>query len=445
MPVYDIISTMKRDIYQKLLDWKSSVRRKPLLLQGARQTGKTYIIKAFSRNEYKNVVYCNFEEDTGLDEFFRRDLKPERILKDLSIYYDIDIRPGDDLLVFDEIQISNRALNALKYFEEKRNDIHIIAAGSLLGVKLSTPGSFPVGKVNFLHLFPMTFMEFLDGMGESRYRQMLENVNEPAPLSEVFHTHLNDLLRQYYFTGGMPEAVKHFAETANASETRQIQEEILKSYILDFAKHSPASDIPKLTQIWDSIPKHLAKENKKFVFSAVKKGARAREYANALIWLEDAGLIHRATAVETVKHPLKHYADSVCFKVYALDIGLLGAMSRTPVELSATGDRLFNEYEGAFVENYVAQQLMSYSQQSLFYWRSKGGKAELDFLCELSGRICPLEVKAGINPRSKSLRSYDSQFSPPILYRATLLNFKKDGKILNLPLYALSTLAKFGA
>lgn len=342
-------------------------------MQGARQTGKTYIIKAFGRNEYENVVYCNFEEEPGLDEFFKRDLNPERILAELSIYYNLDIRPGADLLIFDEIQTSNRALNALKYFDEKRDDIHIIAAGSLLGVKLSAPGSFPVGKVNFLQLFPMTFMEFLDGMGKSRYRHLLENVNEPVPLSDALHIHLIDMLRQYYFTGGMPEAVKHFAETGDAPETRHIQKEIIKSYIMDFAKHAPAFDIPKLTRLWDSIPKHLAKENKKFVFSAVRKGARSREYENALIWLEDASLIHRATAVGTVKHPLKYYADSGCFKVYALDVGLLGAMSGLPVELSVQGDRLFNEYEGAFVENYVAQQLVSHAQHPLYYWRSKGG------------------------------------------------------------------------
>lgn len=436
---------MKRDIYRKLADWKSSRRRKPLLLQGARQTGKTYIIKAFGRNEYENAVYCNFEEDPGLDAFFQRDLNPERILRDISIYYDHEIRPGADLLVFDEIQVSNRALNSLKYFNEKRNDIHIMAAGSLLGVKLSAPGSFPVGKVNFLRLFPMTLMEFLDVMEESRYRCMIGNMSQPIPLAEAFHDRLTDLLRQYYFTGGMPEAVRHFAETGSASETRQIQEEIIRSYIMDFAKHAPASDISKLTLIWDSIPGHLAKENRKFVFSAVKKGARAREYENALTWLEDAGLIHLATAVRTVRHPMKHYADRGCFKVYALDVGLLGAMSGSPVALLAQGDRLFNEYEGAFVENYVAQQLISHSQPSLYYWRSRGGKAELDFLCEFAGRICPLEVKAGINPRSKSLRSYDLQFSPSALVRTTLLNFKKDGKILNLPLYALSRLAELTA
>ena len=434
---------MKRDIYSKLLNWKSSNRRKPLLLQGARQTGKTYILKEFGQSEYRNVVYCNFEEDPNLDRFFLPDLNPDRILSDLDLYFNLTIRPEKDIVIFDEIQTSNRGLNSLKYFAEKRNDIHIVAAGSLLGVKLSGPGSFPVGKVNFLHLYPMTFMEFLDGMGESRYRELIENVGELVPLTEPLHTRLIDLLRRYYFVGGMPEAVKNYAETGNYQETRVIQEEIMKSYVLDFAKHTPAADIPKLTLIWESIPRHLAKENKKFVFSAVRKGARARSYENALTWLEGAGLIHRANAVGTGKYPLKHYADTTSFKVYALDVGLLGALSMSPVGLLAEGERLFNEYEGAFVENYVAQQLVSHFRRPLYYWRSKGGRAELDFLCETEDRICPLEVKAGVNPRSKSLKSYDQQFNPQQLTRTNLLNFKKNGKICNLPLYAVSLLPRF--
>lgn len=434
---------MRRDIYEKLLAWKSSSRRKPLLLQGARQTGKTFVLREFGRNEYENVAYCNFEEDPSLDQFFQRDLNPERILKDLSIYMNLDIQPGAYLVIFDEIQVSNRALNSLKYFAEQKNDVHIAAAGSLLGLKMSAPGSFPVGKVNFLHLYPLTLLEFLDAMGESRYRKLLKDADPTTPLAEAFHSHLIDMLRRYYFVGGMPEVVKHFVETGNGPETREIQEEIIKSYVLDFAKHAPSADIPKLTLIWDSIPKHLARENKKFVFSAIKKGARARAYENGLTWLEDTGLIHRANAVETVKHPLKHYANTGCFKVYTLDVGLLGAMAKSPVELMAQGKRLFNEYEGAFVENYVAQQLVSHFHQQLYYWRSKGGKAELDFLFEFQGNICPLEVKAGINPKSKSLKSYDLQFKPDRLMRTTLLNFKKNGKIYNLPLYAVSLLPEF--
>jgi len=410
-------------------------------LQGARQTGKTHILKEFGRKEYENTVYCNFEENTDLDGFFQSSLNPDRILADLSVYMNMEIRPGRDLVIFDEIQVSNRALNSLKYFAEQKNEVHIASAGSLLGVKLSGPGSFPVGKVNFFNLYPMTFLEFLNAIGESRYRKMLESIAEPHSLAEAFHSHLTDLLRQYFFIGGMPEAVLHHSAAGNAREVREIQEEIIKSYVLDFAKHAPATDIPKLTQVWDSIPGHLARENKKFVFSAVKKGARARAYENAMTWLEDADLIHRASAVSTVKHPIKHYSDTSIFKVYALDVGLLGAMAQTPVELLVDGKRLFNEYEGAFVENYVAQQLVSHFHQPLYYWRSKGGKAELDFLCEIKGRVFPLEVKAGINPKSKSLKSYDLQFNPSSLVRTNLLNLKKDGKICNLPLYAVSLIS----
>ncbi len=439
-----MIRVMKRDIYKNLSVWKSSPRRKPLLLQGARQTGKTFILKEFGRAEYENVIYCNFEDDAGLDRFFQRDLDPDRILADLSTYYNREITAGSDLVIFDEIQLSNRALNSLKYFAENRSDVHVAAAGSLIGVKLSRPGSFPVGKVTFLQLFPMTFPEFLDGMGESRYRRMIENAEQPEPFVETFHQRLIDLLLQYYFVGGMPEAVQYFSETGNGREPRKIQEAIIKSYVLDFARRDPAADIPKLSLVWDSIPRHLARENKKFVFSAVKRGARARSYENALMWLEDAGLIHRASAVMTVKHPLKHYADPGCFKIYGLDVGLLGAMAAAPVSLLAEGERLFNEYEGALVENYIAQQLVSHFQKPLHYWRSKGGKAELDFLCEFEGRICPLEVKAGVNPKSKSLASYNRQIAPPTLARTSLLNMKKDGKILNLPLYAVSLLRRFG-
>ena len=433
---------MKRDIYPKLLQWKASSRRKPLLLQGARQTGKTFILKEFGRSEYRNTIYCNFEENSGLDRLFQNDLNPDRILADLAIYLNLEIRPESDLVIFDEIQISNRALNSLKYFAEQQADVHMVAAGSLLGVKMSGPGSFPVGKVNFLHLYPMTFLEFLVAMKESRYRKLLENADPSVPLTEAFHIHLIDLLRHYYFVGGMPEAVKHFAANGNSRDIREIQQEIVKSYILDFAKHAPPADIPKLTRIWDSIPMYLARENKKFVFSALKKGARGREYESALTWLEDAGLILRANAVSTAKHPLKHYAETSSFKVYALDVGLLGAIAGSPVELLVQGKRLFNEYEGAFVENYVAQQLVSHFQHPLYYWRSSGGKAEVDFLCEFADQICPLEVKAGINPKSKSLKSYELQFKPSRLMRTNLLNFKKDGKIGNLPLYAVSQLVR---
>lgn len=437
---------MKRDAYQGLVDWKASERRKPLLLRGARQTGKTYLLQEFGKNEYQQVHYFNFEERSQLGQFFEKNLDPKRILSDLAIYSKSEIHPEKDLLIFDEIQTSNAALNALKYFQEQAPEYHLAAAGSLLGVKLSSPGSFPVGKVNFLDLHPLTFLEFLDAVGESHYRKVLEDTKDFVPYPEPFHQELTDLLHQYYFVGGMPEAVKCYAERRNPEEVRRIQREVIDSYVLDFAKHAPTSDIPKLTLIWDSLSQHLARENRKFIFRAVKKGARAREYENALGWLEDAGLIHGSCAVQKSQFPLKHYADRNCFKVYVLDVGLLGAMAQTPTTAIVERYRLFEEYRGALAENYVAQALIAFlGREELYYWRSEGGKAEIDFLIELGDSIYPLEVKSGVNPRSRSLVSYANQFSPNSLIRLSLLNLKRDARTYNLPLYAISLLKNFPA
>jgi predicted AAA+ superfamily ATPase len=435
-----MIIWVKRDIYHDLLRWKTSERRKPLLLRGARQTGKTYILNEFGRNEYQDVCYFNFEEDPDLSSFFERNLDPKRIIAELSIYRRHEIRPEQNLIIFDEIQASNKALSSLKYFQEQAGDFHIAAAGSLLGIKLSKPGSFPVGKVNFLDLHPLSFFEFLEALDYPQHRKLLESIDTFQPLPKPLHEDLIDLLRKYYFTGGMPEAVLHYANSQNLAEVRQIQREIIDSYVLDFAKHAPSSETPKLSLIWESIPRHLARENKKFIFSALRKGARAREYESALMWLQDAGLIHHTLAVEVGRFPLKHYEDVSCFKVYCLDVGLIGALAKTPIEILVAGNRLFTEYRGALAENYVAQELIRAGQQNLHYWRSKGGKAEIDFLCEIDGTIYPLEVKAGINPKSKSLLSYDKQFAPPLLLRSTQLNLKRDAKTCNIPLYAIGIL-----
>jgi len=433
---------MKRDIYKGLLTWKSSSLRKPLLLRGARQTGKTYILRAFGQAEYRHFHYFNFEEDTPLARFFERDLNPKRLLQDLGLYRKQSIDPATDLVFFDEIQTCNRALNALKYFQEQMPEVHIVAAGSLLGTKLSTPGSFPVGKVNFLELHPLSFLEFLDAMGESSYRQLLESHNSLLPLQMPFHDEVTRWLGIYYGVGGMPEAVQQYAASKNVDDIRTIQNEIIQSYVLDFAKHAPAADIPKLSSIWNSIPAHLSRENKRFVFSAMRPGARAREYEQALAWLLDAGLIYRARAVETGRSPLKHHAQDSTFKIYALDIGLLGALTNAEMAMTAARQPLFFEYHGAFVENYVAQELMSGFQSELYYWRSRSGQAEVDFLCERGTSVIPLEVKSGLNTKSKSLRSYDDQFHPTLIARTNLLNLKKDGKILNIPLYMISQLPR---
>ncbi len=429
---------MKRDIYKKLLSWKSSNRRKPLILRGARQVGKTYIIKEFGRVEYDRIAYFDFEESLDLEHVFNGNLDSKRIIRDLSRIIGWQIEPMQHLIVFDEIQSSNNALNALKYFQQNANEYHIISAGSLLGVKLSKGKSFPVGKVNFLDLYPLTFLECLEAVERPLLRNMIEETQNVKPYAVPLHNELIDLLREYYFTGGMPEVVDHFVKSGNLLEVREIQKEIIDSFVLDFSKHANPSDIRKISLIWDSIPSQLARENKKFTFSAIKKSARGRDYKNAIEWLSDAGLVLKSYLMPTVKHPLKGYINRNAFKVFVLDIGILGAMARISPESVAKGNKLFDEYKGAFVENYVAQQLSTHHDIELSYWKREGKKAELDFLFEYQDNIFPLEAKSGINPKSKSLQSYKEQYSPEILSRTTLLNLKKDGQILNYPLYAIS-------
>ncbi len=436
---------MKRDIYSHLVAWKNSSRRKPLILRGARQTGKTYILQEFGQKEFDEVFYFNFEESSQLDSLFSQSLDPAKIISNLSLLSKEKILPGHHLLIFDEIQVSNNALNSLKYFQEKAPEYIIAAAGSLLGVKLSAPKSFPVGKVNFLDLQPMTFYEFLDGMGETGLREYLENLEQIAPLPEAFHLQLIDLLRRYYFCGGMPEAVQCMAEEDSLEDVRQTHREIITSYSLDFAKHAKSADIPKLSHIWDSVVEQLARENKKFMFSAIRKSARARDYENAVIWLEDAGLILRAFCVNTPKRPLQASRLKSIFKIYALDVGILGAMANMNGKILVNGNQIFNEFAGAFTENYAAQQLRAVFGADLQYWKNKNGKAEVDFLFETEGEIYPLEVKAGINLKSKSLRSLADKYSFSHLFRTSLRNFRKDGNICNIPLYYLDSLPRIAA
>ena len=416
---------MKRAAYERLLAWKRAALRKPLLMRGARQTGKTYLLQAFGKEQYTATHYFNFEKTPDLASLFERDLDPRRIVRDLSIFAGVRILPGGSLIIFDEIQACNAALNSLKYFAEEAGQYHVAAAGSLLGVALSTPRSFPVGKVDFIDLYPMTFVEFLDALGEGRYRGVVESQSELSPFPEAFHHALLDLLRAYYYVGGMPEVVAYYVATRDVPAVRAVQRAIVDAYVLDFAKHAPPREVARIIAVWESVPRHLARENKRFIFSAIHQSARARAYEDAIVWLEGAGLIHRAFAVETARLPLRGYADRRSFKVYAVDVGLLGALADTAPQLMAHGDRVFAEYRGALVENYVAQQLAASSTGELYYWRSSGGKAEVDFLLERGGQVLPLEVKAGVNPRSKSLRSFDSQFAPPLLIRSTLLNLKE--------------------
>lgn len=434
---------MKRDIYAKLLAWRSSPDRKPLVLRGARQTGKTFILREFGQREYRRSHYFNFERDPRLASLFEGDLNPERIVRDLALYSGTEIQRESDLLILDEIQESNQALNALKYFQEQAGGCHVASAGSLLGVRMSRPKSFPVGKVDFLDLYPMTFYEFLEAVGEGRYRDYLENLATTEPIPEAFHSELTALLRRYYFVGGMPEAVKRHAEDPESADCRAIQRAILDAYTLDFAKHAPTSDIPKLSLVWESLPAQLTRENHKFMFSVVKEGARAREYENALTWLANARLIHRCTLVTSPRLPLAAHTDATSFKIYACDVGLLGALADLPSDAPRDDLSILTDYQGAFVENYVAQHFAAMTGSSLYYWRNIGREAEVDFILQHRSGAVPIEVKSGINLRSRSLSFFTRKHEPATAVRASLRNLKRDGRTLNVPLYALQSLHRF--
>ncbi len=436
---------MKRDIYKDLLNWRSSAYRKPLILRGARQTGKTYILREFGRCEYRRCHYFNFEQDSRLGSLFTGDLSPDRIIRDLALYGGNEIHHSEDLIIFDEIQASNDALNSLKYFQEQANDYHSAAAGSLLGVWMSQPKSFPVGKVDFLDLHPMTFYEFLDAVGQSAYRTYLEGIDRIAPLPDALHHELTGLLRRYYYVGGMPEVVLRHSADPGGADCRSVQRAILDSYSLDFAKHAPAADIPKLSLVWESLPSQLARENKKFLFSLAKEGARARGYENALTWLVNAGLIHCCSLVATPRIPLKAHADGSSFKVYACDVGLLGALARVPPDAVQSDLSILTEYQGAFVENHVAQHLAVMTDGQLHYWKNVGRDAEVDFLLQHGSRILPIEAKSGTNVRAKSLAFYLGKYEPSLALRTSLRNLKLDGRVLNIPLYAFQSLPRLVA
>ncbi len=441
--LYHYKGCMERDIYKSLLNWKESGYRKPLILRGARQTGKTYILQEFGRREYRLYHYFNFEEDSRLASFFTGNLDTGRIIRELSLYHQKDIHKGEDLIIFDEIQECNEALNSLKYFNEHNNEFHIAAAGSLLGIRMSKPASFPVGKVDFLDIYPMTFFEYLDAVGQSPYRIYLETLDKIEPLPEAFHNELISLLKKFYHVGGLPEAVSRYAADPDKGDYRIVQKAILDSYTLDFAKHAPPSDIPKLSLVWESLPAQLARENNKFLFSLIKSGARAREYENAITWLINAGLIHRSTLVTSPKIPLTAYRDISSFKIFSCDIGLLGAMANVPAASVESDRSILTEYQGAFVENYVAQHLTAMNNEELHYWKNGGRAAELDFLIQHGSEILPVEVKAGKSIRSKSLIFYLSKYQPDLGIRFSLRNLKLNNHILNIPLYALQSLEKF--
>jgi len=426
---------MQRNLYQKLLAWKSSNQRKPLILKGARQVGKTYLLKQFGKQEYQTMVYLNFEENKEIAALFTANLDPLAIIKNLELLFQQNITPANTLLIFDEIQECPNALNSLKYFNENANQFHIIAAGSLLGVKLAAnEKGFPVGKVNFLELFPLCFPEFLAAINKSNFVDYLNNLSTKDDIAEPIHNELIRLLKEFFIVGGMPEVVAAYATNPDLQTIRTIQKEIIEAYTFDFAKHAPSTQVMKIMEIWQSIPSQLAKENKKFIFSAISKSARAREYETAIQWLNDAGLIYKNYAISTPKIPLDGYSERQIFKLFLLDVGLLGAMSNLPAKVILDGHDLFSEFKGALTENFVAQTLVTYLDKKLFYWTS-AGSAEIDFIVEHELNIYPLEVKSGISIRSKSLQIYKEKYQPKLLSRTSLLNLTSQDNFINYPLY----------
>lgn len=431
---------MYRDSVEALKKWKENPKRKPLIIYGARQVGKTWLMKEFGRTEYENLVYISCDGKDFPKEIFSNAASPKRIIRSLETWSGKSILPGNTLLILDEIQEAPEALSSLKYFAEEAPEYHIICAGSLLGVALHNGTSFPVGKVNFLYLYPLSFREFLCALDEDSYVELLSRLNETSPFREQYIK----LLKLYYFVGGMPEAVLTYVETHDVSEVRKVQQEILSSYEQDFSKHAPSADVPKIRMLWNSIPAQLAKENRKFIYGAVREGARAKEYERALLWLQDCGLVYKVNRVPAPKIPLKAYEDGKAFKLYLSDTGLLSCLSGLSAESIFSGNKLFTEFKGALTEQYVLQELKSQGKD-VFYWTNDMGTAELDFLLSMNENIIPVEVKAETNLQAKSLKVYREKYNPEISLRISMADFRIEndstGKnLINLPLYMVSLL-----
>lgn len=429
---------MYRIAIEDLYKWKESKNRKPLIIEGARQVGKTWLMRKFAEEAYEKMVYINFDSNSRMKELFSSDLNVNRIIMGLELYSDIKIDPSNTLIIFDEVQEVPRALASLKYFYENAPEYHIICAGSLLGIALHEGTSFPVGKVDFLNLYPLTFKEFLLAMNKDKFVSLIDT--RDYEMISAFKEDFIDLLKQYYFVGGMPEAVNTFVEERDFNLVRQIQKRILLAYEQDFSKHAPNEIVPKIRMIWNSIPSQLAKENKKFIYGMLREGARAKEYETAIMWLVDCGLVHKVARVTAGKLPLKAYEDLKSFKMFIVDIGLLGCMTGINQKILLDGNAMFVEFKGALTEQYVLQQLKQKSNINIYYYTNENGGCEIDFLADNGEKVIPIEVKAEINLRSKSLKYYSEKFKPEIAIRTSMTNYKKESWLINLPLYTIENL-----
>ncbi len=426
---------MYRIAIEKLMKWKESKRRKPLIIEGARQVGKTWLMKEFGKKAYDDVIYINFDSNSRMAELFAADLDTKRLIMGLEIYAGRKINPNNTLLIFDEVQEVPRALASLKYFYENAPEFHIVCAGSLLGIALHEGTSFPVGKVDFLKLYPLSFTEFLMATNKERYAELI--VQRDFEMITSFRQVYIDALKQYYFVGGMPEAVQSFSENEDFNEVREIQKKILAAYEQDFSKHAPNEIVPKIRMLWNSIPSQLAKENRKFIYGLVREGARAKEYETAIMWLSDCGLVHKISRIHTADMPLKAYEDLKAFKLFIVDIGLLSCMVGLRQSTLLDGNEFFNQFKGALTEQYVCQQIKTIEDLGIYYYTNDRGSCEVDFVIDIGELIIPVEVKAEVNLKAKSLKTYKERFNPKISVRTSMTDFKKEEWLINLPLYAI--------
>jgi len=430
---------MKRIAYSRLLKWKEKSGRKPLIINGARQVGKTWLMKDFGRNEFQNVAYINFDNNTVAKQIFDSDYNIPRIISSLKILSETNIDPENTLIIFDEIQECPKALGSLKYFCEDAPEYYVMAAGSLLGIALHQGTSFPVGKTEFMTLYPMTFAEFLEASGNSGLHELIsgEDFSTVSPFSEK----LKLLLKKYYYVGGMPEAVKTYIDTDDLIKVREIQKDLLLYYENDFSKHAPEDQIPRIQMVWNSIPSQLAKENRKFIYGVVRKGSRAKDFELAIQWLTDYGLINKSIRISKPFMPLIAYMDQSVFKIYMSDVGLLGAKSDLPAVSVIDGNRIFTEFKGALTEQFVAQELRA-ADFLLYYYSTENSDGEIDFVIQNGNQIIPLEVKAEENLKAKSLRAYCSKYSPDKAIRTSMSAYRKEEWMTNVPLYLLTEYIK---
>ncbi len=433
---------MKRTLIKKLIEWKENKKRKPLILKGVRQCGKTYLLKAFGEQCYESVAYFNFEENDALAKIFENDYDTARIIFELGLFSAKTVYPEKTLIILDEIQECGRAITALKYFCENAPEYHIVCAGSLLGIALQKQLSFPVGKVDFLTLYPMTFSEFLRAVEGDMLADYIENFKKGDRIPEAVGEKLTTILRQYYITGGMPEAVDTWCNTHSIEAVETVQQNIINSYELDFAKHAPAKDFPKLSAIWRSIPEQLAKENTKFIFSHVKKGWRSKDLEDALEWLIAAGLVYKVCKIEKPFIPLSSYADDTGFKLYMSDVGILRKLSKLPYEVVLDATPHYKEFKGSMTENYVLCELLGADCDAAYYW-SSGNTAEVDFIVQSGSEILPIEVKSEKNIKARSLAEYRKKYEPKYSVKTSMRMETNGEEILNIPLYLISRLDSF--